>query len=112
MRLPRSRDGPASTSADCLVDTMLLAQSSWSGPHGWAEAGLQDLPGAQLVLVFASPDVICDTAVVGEIQARYPQAGLFGCSTAGEILCWQGLGEPAVATGTPLASTRIGHSSP
>jgi hypothetical protein len=90
---------------------MLLAQSSWSGPNGWADAGLQDLPGAQLVLVFASPDVICDTTVVGEIQARYPQALLFGCSTAGEILDCQVLEETAVVTAIELASTRIEHAS-
>ncbi len=65
---------------------MKVEQSTWTASHGWAPKPVGQLgASAQLVLVFASPEILVQPSLVADVRAAYPQAHLLGCSTAGEI---------------------------
>jgi hypothetical protein len=66
---------------------MHIEQVHWHGQrHGWEPAPFGQLPQAQLVLLFGSPTALRVPPLLHQLQAAYPQAFLFGCSTAGEIM--------------------------
>jgi hypothetical protein len=91
---------------------MQLEQRVWTREEGWGTIpppGLGD--AVQLVLVFASPAVLCDGAALAEVARDYPQALLFGCSTAGEIRDVQVHEESLVATAVAFDHTRLAHAS-
>lgn len=61
---------------------MQIEQMTWTTTTPWqADAGLSQ---AGLVLVFGSTDQLNNERMT-ELRERYPEAILFGCSTAGEI---------------------------
>ena len=67
---------------------------------------------AQLVLLFASTDLIQDPARRAEIRQVYPRARLLGCSTSGEICGTRVTDQSIVVTAirfehTPIATARI-----
>ena len=65
---------------------MRCEQRRWSERGGWEPAGSAALDGApQLVLAFAGAGVVKDASVLEEARRLYPEARIFGCSTAGEI---------------------------
>jgi hypothetical protein len=61
---------------------------------------------AQLVLVFGSQPLLSE-ALISALRKRYPQACLFGCSTAGEIYGTQVFDETITATAIRFASTQV-----
>ena len=62
---------------------MQIEPFSWQG--GWdSDAALKE---AELLLYFASPDLIRTRDVASLLSARYPAARQIGCSTGGEIYC-------------------------
>jgi len=78
------------------------AQSEWalaSGSLGTAQA--------QLLLVFGSREVLADPEKRQWLQARYPQAALLGCSSAGEICGTQVFDDTLVATAIHFENTPI-----
>lgn len=64
---------------------MRLEQSLWTEENGWQRPSAGLGPSAQLVFIFSSTTLIKQQPHLARIQAAYPRAQLFGCSTAGEI---------------------------
>jgi len=90
---------------------MKIEQRIWTRTEGWApsqegETGVS----AQLVLVFGSTSALSGTPAVDETRARYPDAHVLGCSTAGEIFGTKVLDDSVVTTAIEFASTEI-HSA-
>ena len=65
---------------------MRLKNLSYTAGSGWSTAlpGSMDSPQT-LVLAFAAPQFVADTAPFAALAAAFPQSLLVGCSTAGEI---------------------------
>lgn len=66
--------------------TICIAQDYWLPDEGWRHFATT-LAGdkAGLALVFGATDLLRDETLFRDIRARYPNAMLVGCSTAGEI---------------------------
>ncbi|MBI3595390.1 MAG: FIST C-terminal domain-containing protein [Nitrospirae bacterium] len=65
---------------------MEIEQKRWVKEKGWEPQSRSNLnESAQLVLVFGSKSSLKGDKVFDEIRRFYPNAHLFGCSTAGEI---------------------------
>lgn len=64
---------------------MRVERQMWIKGGGWQAASLALGSDAQWVLVFASRAVLEEESLLEEVRARYPNALLTGCSTAGEI---------------------------
>jgi hypothetical protein len=64
-------------------------------------------PQADLVLLFGSPKSINQKGLLKELKTEYPNACIFGCSTAGEIFHTQVLDESLVITAVSFSSTTI-----
>ena len=65
---------------------MTIEQNRWTEARGWEIERPGKLGGsAQLVLVFGSTSILKSNKYIKEIKKIYPNAPLFGCSTAGEI---------------------------
>src|SRR5205807_741289 len=62
---------------------------------------------AGLVFVFGSRDVLSHNGHLKELRAAYPNARLFGCSTAGEIADTNVRDETIVATAIHFDSTQF-----
>lgn len=85
---------------------MKVAQQQWTPQAGWSTAGGPASSAAGLVMVFGDGRVLADPAVLAPIRARYPEAVLFGCSTAGEIAATSVYDGSVVATALEFADTR------
>lgn len=86
---------------------MRLEQTLWDDHTGWPTSQDTALAEAtRLVLVFGSGKLL-ESGVIAPLQARYPNARLFGCSTAGEILGTQVRDGSLVATAIQFDSTRF-----
>ncbi len=72
----------------------------------WQGAG-EPWPGAQLVLLFGSGEVLRDDGARGRLRAAPPAADIVGCSTAGEILASTVSDEGAVALALEFDSTSV-----
>ncbi len=78
---------------------MKIEQSRWTEQKGWEPGkpgGLGD--EAQLVMMFGSPSVCKKSFLFSELKSAYPNAHVFGCSTAGEICGTQVFDESMVVT--------------
>ena len=66
---------------------MIVETRHWTRQTDWLtlRAGGDPL-GVQLVLVFGAPEALADDALHAQVCARYPNARIAGCSTAGEIV--------------------------
>lgn len=64
---------------------MQLEQRIWTSENGWSERRGALTEAAELVLVFGGTSVLSEPQRLAELRDRYPDACLFGCSTAGEI---------------------------
>jgi hypothetical protein len=83
---------------------MRIEQVYWHG-QSWEPAPFGNLPQAQLVLLFGSPAALRVSTAIEQLRASYPQAGLFGCSTAGEIIGTSVSDEGLVATAVHFEHT-------
>jgi len=69
---------------------MKVEQGRWTDLNGWWPIPPGELKDqADLVLIFGSTKNIQKESLLKEVQAAYPQAVLFGCTTAGEIFDMQ-----------------------
>lgn len=88
--------------------SMKIEQRVWNGQQGWS---LQDGPDiqnkAQLVIVFAATRLLKQKIFMQELKIMYPQAHLFGCSTAGEISGASVYDDSLVATAIRFEKTRV-----
>lgn len=89
-------------------DEMKIEQFKWTESEKWAPAHPGNLgQSAQLVILFGSTAVCKKTALIEEVISFYPQAHLFGCSTAGEIYGTQVLDDSLTLTAIYFEHTRI-----
>lgn len=81
----------------------------WHEDGGWqAPIGqLADRGSANLVLVFASPDLLREPSRLCEIQKRFPKAAVCGCSTAGEIAGTRVLDDSFTASALAFDSSSV-----
>lgn len=95
---------------------MKIEQRQWTRDGGWNDVPGK-LPGAQLVLAFASSAVCEDPSLFEEVRRTYPHAEIVGCSTAGEIFGTTVVDESFVTTalqldGTSIACARVAIEHP
>ncbi len=89
---------------------MRVEQRLWTSEGGWVgEAALG--ADAQLVFLFGSRENFATARGLNELRASYPEAALFGCSTAGEIFGTRVLDDSLVATAVQFEKTRIHTAS-
>jgi hypothetical protein len=87
---------------------MKLEQMQWAEFQGWVPPlSAAAVESAQLVLVFGARRVLCNSALIQSIRARYPAALLFGCSTAGEICGTRVLDDSLVVTAIDFEHTEV-----
>lgn len=77
---------------------MRVEQQCWSAQGSWSRHSGPRCEDAQLVLAFGSTRCIRDAGMWCELRARWPEARIVGCSTAGEIAGTQVRDESLVAT--------------
>lgn len=87
---------------------MKIEQSYWTAAEGWRDVPSTALGGkASLLLLFGARGVLADAARRAELQARYPDAPLVGCSTSGEICDTRVRDGSLVATAIRFEHTRV-----
>lgn len=86
---------------------MKIQQKLWTPSQGWAPAPAAPLESADLVLVFAGGEAIEQPALLEDVNAAYPNALVFGCSTAGEILDTRVLDDSASVTAVQFEGTTL-----
>ena len=64
---------------------MKTVQKLWSETSGWTDGPPQTMADAQLVLLFGGTKQLSEARWMAELRTAFPNAHLFGCSTAGEI---------------------------
>lgn len=85
---------------------MQLEQLTWNAQAGWRHKS--DLEsGAQGVLVFGSAQALQNEQALAQLGARYPEARIVGCSTAGEIHGLSVQDDTLVATALHFAHTTL-----
>lgn len=83
---------------------MRIVQRRWF-ESGWSIGDA--LEGAQLVLVFGGTKQLVEARWMAELSAAYPNAHLFGCTTAGEIAGTRVYDDTLVATAVQFEHTQI-----
>ena len=97
----------ARTSIRLRGAAMKTEQLRWNAEGQWGQT-TPDLAGeAQLVLVFGSGEALLHESSVPWLRQHFPQATVFGCSTAGEIHDTQVLDETIVATAVQFERTEL-----
>lgn len=86
---------------------MKTEQSIWTAAGGWRPHPPGKLQSAQLVLIFASRNILEEEQRLQEVHRAYPEAQLLGCSTAGEICCSSVLDNSLVCSAIHFEKTRI-----
>ena len=86
---------------------MRTEQLHWTPAAGWRPKGRAAKGAVQLVLVFGDGAALQHSETLPWLRHRYPEAVLFGCSTAGEIRGTRVLDETVVATAIEFDRTRI-----
>jgi hypothetical protein len=86
---------------------MQIVQTNWAPDTGWTPPILQLGDTAQLVLLFGSRAVLRQPERLADVRRAYPQALLFGCSTAGEILGTQVHDDTLVVTAVAFDHTAV-----
>jgi len=85
---------------------MILEQRRWTADEGWK--GVSKLADtAQVVFLFGGTSALSDGAWRKDLQAAYPKAALFGCSTAGEIADVRVYDDTIVATAVRFEHTNF-----
>lgn len=85
---------------------MKTEQRVWTNT-GWGGQS-PELSDAELVLVFGGRDVLKEGGWRADLRKAYPDAKLFGCSTAGEIAGTRVLDDTVVCTAVKFGSSRVG----
>lgn len=88
---------------------MKIEQLKWNGTGAEGASSLG--AGAQLVLLFAGTSETRDPERLKAVRARYPEATVVGCSTAGEILGTQVFDDSLITTAVRFDGVRIEHAS-
>src|SRR5262249_32030791 len=87
---------------------MQIEQSRWTAERGWTPTIPARLGGtAQLVLVFGATEQYRNGDLLRELRRAYPEAQLFGCSTAGEICGTEVTDHSMVATAVHFERTPL-----
>ncbi len=87
---------------------MKVEQFTWTESEKWKPCPPGCLgQSAQLVMLFCGATLCRKPALLEEIRAFYPEAHLFGCSTAGEIAGTQVLDDSLILTAIHFERTRI-----
>ena len=87
---------------------MKIEQSVWKDKDGWIKESSMDIAfTAQLVLVFGETSQLKNPDPLKKLRAHYPNARLFGCTTAGEISGVDVLDDSLVATAIHFDSTSV-----
>ncbi len=87
---------------------MQIEQTLFTTSQGWSRLTQTSLGDeAQLVLLFGETSLIKDIKRIGELRFNYPNARIFGCSTAGEIVDAQVKESCLVATAIHFDATRF-----
>ena len=87
---------------------MRIEQFRWTEREKWVPAPPGNLKGqVQLALVFGSTAICRNTDLMSEIRSLYPEAQIFGCSTAGEICGCRVTDDSLVLTVVQFEETRI-----
>lgn len=84
-------------------------QLRWRAAVGWelVHQSSSSPQRPQLLLVFGGRDAIAEQGAIEELLARFPEAQLAGCSTAGDILGIEVSDEGLTATALEFDSTRV-----
>jgi hypothetical protein len=91
---------------------MKLEQLQLTGSHGWVLRQPENLRDkAQLVIVFGETSILKAGKPLTELKAMYPNAKIFGCSTAGEICGARVSDDTIVATAICFDSSRVEMAS-
>ena len=87
---------------------MKIEQNRWTQTRGWERGEPGKLgESAQLVMIFGSSAICRQGAFFQELKATYPNAYIFGCSTAGEIFGTEVSDESLVMTAICFEYSRI-----
>lgn len=87
---------------------MVIEQNRWTRAEGWESRLIGRLgPSAQLVLLFGGSSILKEKDWYGEMKKAYPNAHLFGCSTAGEIFGTQVSDDSLVFTAVKFDYSRL-----
>lgn len=87
---------------------MKSEQRVWTESEGWSDPRGEGLESAAaIVFVFGGSDRMRSGAGIKELQALYPRAPVFGCSTAGEISGVTVTDSTLVSTAVSFRSTRV-----
>jgi hypothetical protein len=87
---------------------MILHKLQWTRPSGWRTiSGDPALVAPQLVLLFGAREALQATDALPLLRARYPDARLVGCSTAGEICGTEVADDTIVAAAVRFEHTRV-----
>jgi hypothetical protein len=85
---------------------MNIQQRKWTPSLGWVPASATGAArSSQLVLVFGAPSVLRQQHLTDAIRSDYPDAHIFGCSTAGEICGTQVSDDSLVVTAVRFEHT-------
>ncbi|MDO9566112.1 MAG: FIST N-terminal domain-containing protein [Candidatus Desulfaltia sp.] len=90
---------------------MKIEQRVWTKENGWMpEKSGNFNKDVQLVLVFGSTSALKNLERFNEIKSDYPNADVFGCSTAGEVCGTQVLDDSIIATAVNFEYTEVKSS--
>lgn len=95
-----------------MVHTVKTEQFRWSNTEGWFPGTPGGLgKSASLVIIFSDSSLTLTRSTLDDIASLYPNARLFGCSSAGEIVGTQVLDHAITLTAISFEHTHIqGHS--
>ena len=88
---------------------MNIEQMQWSADTGWREGVAAPTLGrsAQMVLVFGTPDAMKASQSLELCRKGYPNAHVFGCTTAGEIQGTDVRNDTVAITAVAFDSTQV-----
>lgn len=87
---------------------MKTEQAKWQSNHQWVPGKPGQLgQSAQLVILFGSVKILKQRDVLNDIRQLYPNAVLWGCSTAGEICGTQVQDQTLVVTAVRFDHTEV-----
>ncbi len=90
---------------------MKIEQTRWTEAKGWEPEAPGKLgQSAQLVILFGGAKILKENSCLDDIKRAYPEAHLWGCSTAGEIYGAEVSDDSLVATAVNFEYTTIKSS--
>jgi hypothetical protein len=87
---------------------MIIKQHLWTASEGWQPGLLTDSSrDAQMVMLFGAPHLLGNGRLVRDVKDAYPDATLFGSTTAGEICCARVFDDTMTATAIHWEHTEL-----